>query len=149
MADPITITSPFGYGWRNLLSGLGFFLYVLVVIEYGFGYQLLRVTVVFGLAIFACGKLFPRNSLQSPYQSIVRPFTSFSELRRAFGNADGFKKLRYKKTPNKRGAAVGQWFCGCPAMLVFVVMSPILLLLLALPNTEPFYSAVVEAKAKP
>ena len=132
------------FGWRNLLSGIGFFSFVMIATHYEIGYHLLPVTACFGLAIFAFSKLFPKVDGSSPFQSILAPFDSFSDLRRAYAKAGSFKKQRYKRQTEEQGSLISKCFWILIASCIMAVLSPVLLLMLIFPDTEPKYHVTVQ-----
>lgn len=133
----------FRFGWRNLLSGVGFFSFVMIAAHYGVGYHLLPVTALFALAIFAFSTMLPKGNCSFPYQSILSPFVSFSDLKLAYENADSFKKRRYSKSNTRQSSLFGRCFGLLIASCLMAVVSPVILLVLAFPDTEPEYHAVV------
>ena len=114
----------------------------MLAVEYGFGYHLLPATTLFGLAIFAVSKLFPPANSSLPYQSIVSPFKSFTDLKLAHQSAKPFKKHRYSKPTAKQNSVMGHYFWLLVAACFMAVASPVILLILAIPDTEPKYEAI-------
>ena len=132
----------FRFGWRNLLSGLGFFAFILLAVQYGLGYHLLPVTALLGLAIFVISRFLPAETSQLPYDSIIAPFKSFSDLKLAYDGSDSFKKIRYVKTTTKRNSIVVNCFWVIVASCAMAILFPVMLLVLAFPDTEPQYQAI-------
>ncbi|MDB4766163.1 hypothetical protein OAG71_00600 [bacterium] len=132
----------FHFGWRSVLSGFGFFAFVMLAAEYDVGYHLLPATSILAVIIFAFSKLIPRQNSSSPYESIISPFTTFSGLKLAYKNAESFRKHRYTKPTTKQASLAADcfWvlFTGC----LMAVLSPVMLLILTLPDTEPKYQAI-------
>ena len=133
----------FHFGWRNLLSGVGFFSFVMIAAHYGVGYHLLPVTASFALVIFAFTKVLPKKDSTSPYQSILSPFDSFADLKLAHRNAVSFKKHRYKKRTAEESSLAGKCFWIVIASCAMAVLSPVILLVLIFPDTEPKYHVTV------
>jgi hypothetical protein len=130
------------FDWRNLLSGVGFFAFILLTVQYGYGYHLLPVTALLGMAIFVVSKFFPRETSQLPYDSIISPFGSFSDLKMAYDSSDSFKKIRHIKPASKRNTLLGHCFWALVASCAMAILSPVMLLVLAFPDTEPQYQAI-------
>ena len=131
----------FRFGWRNVLSGMALFAFVLLTVQFGVGYHLLPVTAFLGLMIFGVSKLFPKTTSCPPYESILSPFTSFSNLKRAHTNATSFEKMRYNRSARTWTTSVADCFSAVIAFIVMAVFSPLLLLALAFPDTEPEFYA--------
>ena len=131
----------FRFGWRNALYGLGFFAFVLLAIQFGLGYHLLPATAFLGLVIFGVSNFFPEPTSRLPYQSIISPFTSFSNLKHAHTNATSFEKIRYNRSERKRASPVLDCVCAVIALIAMAALSPLFLLVLAFPDTEPEFQA--------
>jgi len=136
--------STFHYGWRHLLASFGFIAFLIPAVRFGVGYHLLPLTAILGFLMFAFSQLLPRNPTATPYQSILLPFTSFSGLQRAHKNAEGFKKIRYLKASDNHCSIVDKVFWAFVACCFMAILSPVLLFVLAFPDTEPRYEAITE-----
>ena len=134
----------FQFGWRNVLSGVGFFSFIMIAAHFGIGYHLLPVTAVLALAIFAFSKVFPKKDHSLPYKSILSPFVSFSDLRLAYENANSFEKQRFKRQNEEQSSLIGMCFWLVVASCTVAVISPVILLVLIFPDTEPKYHVTVQ-----
>ena len=130
------------FGWRNVVSGLCFFVFVAIAVHYGWGYHLLPVTFLIGIGIFAYLRFFPEEDAKSPYERVLNPFRSFSDIKTAHNAATSFKKIRYTQKQSENESSLNECFWMLFVGFLMATTSPLLLLALAFPNAECKYEAV-------
>lgn len=98
--------------------------------RFGVGYHLLVSFVPFGLASIAISRFRQRRTKPGPYDEIVTPFSSVSDLRLAYDSAQHFKKHQFPHHTHSRlirsPFMSAFWTCHMYAMWAIFAPAPLL-----------------------
>ena len=105
--------------------------------RFGVGYHLLVFFVPFGLASIALSHLRRPNVEPGPYDEIVTPFSSISDLRIAYDSARHFKKHQFPRHIDSRliRSPFMSAFWTCHMYVMWAILAPAPLLVQCAPVT--------------
>lgn len=137
------------FGARQLLCCVGLIAFAVFVFFTGSGWHLLAGTSILGVLVVAVGKFTPSTTSESnPYEPIIEPFATVQQLSNTYKSTASFRKNRFPKEwrddtsdwEHLSWLINSFWLSVCA--IVLLVLSPIILLVLAVPECEPKYTVV-------
>jgi hypothetical protein len=134
----IAITLTRRWSWTQLVACVSLLAFVWCIWHFGWGQHLLVFSIPFGVvSIFIS---FVRNQERSsgPYDQVLTPFSTFSDLSAAYRSAATFTKNRYPRClANRRiRSRVAEFGVLLQMYAAWLMLSPIPLLAQSLPLTE-------------
>lgn len=134
---------------RNLLCCAGLIAFGAFVFMSGTGWHLLVGTSTLGVLIILLGIVFRSTTTESnPYKSIIEPFVTIQQLSTVYKSTISFHKNRY---PRQWNDAPDDWrhlswlinsFWISVGGIVLFCLSPIILMVLAIPDCEPEFTVI-------
>ena len=137
------------FGIRNLLCCIGLFAFGAFALLSGTGWHLLAGTSILGVLIILFAKFLPSKNVGSnPYKQIIEPFVTIQQLTSTYKSAASFRKNRFPREwnddPNEWGHLSwlinSFWISVCG--IVLFCLSPIILLVMAVPDCEPEFTVM-------
>lgn len=113
-----------GFGWCAL--------------HFGWGPQIMVFSIPFGVLSIAISRWRSRSRPVNPYEPLLMPFASFSELAEARRAVPGFKKKRWPRgTPRRHiHSKLTEFRIRLQVYALWLILSPIPLLMQAFPSKE-------------
>ena len=131
---------------KQLVAAITLVVFVCYATRFGWGEQLLVVSIPFGfvsiaLSFWRRGDATPPD----PYAPVIFPFATFSDLATAY-HSSGFRKTRYPRTINARRirSPFMASFWQLHAYTMWLIFSPVPLLFQALPEQQTETRVIVE-----
>lgn len=137
------------FGIRNLLCYFGLLAFGAFVLLSGTGWHLLAGTSILGVLIILFAKSLPTKNVGSnPYKQIIEPFVTIQQLSSTYKSTVSFRKNRFPRDWNDAPTEwrhlswliYSFWISVCG--IVLFCFSPIILLLLAVPDCEPEFTVM-------
>jgi hypothetical protein len=140
LAAPCRVETQSHWQWshKQLLAACLLGAFAFFAIEWGWGQQLLVLSIPFGVASIALSFWHHRRATPpEPYTDVVFPFATFSDLATAYRQS-GFRKTQYPKQLNDRRirARLTAAFLQGYNYVLWLIFSPIPLLVQALPEHQ-------------
>ena len=123
---------------KQLIAAMSLCMFGFLALQLGWGYQLLVLSVPFGMVSIALSFWQPRiKSNPDPFASAIFPFATFADLATSY-HASGFRKTRYPKHIGKRTirSPFMEAFWRLHSYTMWLVLSPFPLLVQSFPATQ-------------
>ena len=133
--------------WSQLLAFAAFLGFVAVSFQFGVGRHLLVISIPFGVVSMLIA--YFRHRAHVPDESLIAltPFATFSELWDTFRDVDGFHKQRFPRelADAKIRSDAMNWILMVPTWVAWLMFSPLVLLVQALPERNSVTKVVHHA----
>jgi len=136
---------------RRFFACIGLGALLVFAVLTGTGWHLLVGTSALGLIILCFWKLFPATKTNTdPYKHVIEPFVSFRQLETVYKSTSSFRKYRFPKKwqddadiwNSLKWLINSFWITVCG--IVLLTLSPIILLVLAIPDCEPEFTVMAK-----
>ena len=134
----IAITSMRRWSWTQLVAFICLLAFAWCIWHFGWGQHLLVFSMPFGVVSILIS--FVRNKTRStgPYDHILTPFPTFTDLSATYGSAVAFRKNRYPRSLTNRRirSRVAEFGVRLQMYAAWLMLSPIPLLVQTFPMTD-------------
>jgi hypothetical protein len=133
------------WSWVQLVALAAVVAFVVCATRAHFGRQLIRVAIPFGIVSIAISYVRRKNVAVGPYDPILYPFATFSDLKRVYESVVTFKKKKYPRqmATRKIRSPVLTALIHVQFYAAWLLFSPLVLFFQMFPQAEEHVRVVV------
>jgi hypothetical protein len=134
----IAISSTRRWSWTQFVACASLVGFAWCMWHFGWGQHLVAFSIPFGVMSILISFVRRRKRSTDPYDQILTPFSTFSDLAETYRSVTTFAKNRYPKQLRNRRirSRVAEFGLLLPTYAAWLMLSPIPLLVQTLPTTE-------------